>query len=145
MTKIRACHSGFVGIEDVYRGSPVYGTNADNIPGDALWVTLVPTPPEDTELVKDRVQTRVRRLVDKGLQVDCVLVPCDGATVILSTRDLAEKKARGRKPVAPRSGWWCPPGVALLVLNRTLASTAVCLRLLQRNQDELPPRLLWGR
>jgi hypothetical protein len=125
MTKIRACQSEFVGIEDVCRGSLVYGMNADKIPHDALWVTLVPTPPEEAKAVKERVQTRVRRLVKGGLKVEAVLIPCDGATIIVSTRDLAEQKARGRKSVAPRSGWWCPPGVALLFLNRTLASTAV--------------------
>jgi hypothetical protein len=125
MVRISHCHPGFVGIEDVHRNSPAYVTNADKIPHDALWVTSVATPPEDPRLVKERVNKRVERLVRSGLKVECVLVPCDGATIIVSTVELADQKVRGRKQLAPTSGWWCPPGVALLVLSRTLASTAV--------------------
>jgi hypothetical protein len=54
-----------------------------------------------------------------------VLVPCHGATVIVSTADLTGKNARGRPQLAPTSGWWCPVAVAVLFLIRTLTSTAV--------------------
>jgi len=57
--------------------------------------------------------------------VDCVLVPCDGATVIVSTANLAEEKIRGRNQLAPNFGWWCPADVAVLFLTRTLAATNV--------------------
>jgi len=64
-------------------------------------------------------------MVSSGTPVECVLVPCDGATVIVSTADLAEQQVKGRKHLAPTSGRWCHPGTTLTFLERTLASTAV--------------------
>ncbi len=123
----RVCESypAFVGVDEVCSGYPAYATNADKIPRDVLWVTSVPTPPESPRTVKERVNKRVGRLVLGGVSVECVLVPCDGATIIVSTADLAEEKVRGRKQLAPALGWWCPTGVALPFLKATLASTAV--------------------
>jgi len=44
---IRARYPAFVGIDEVSRWVPAYGMNADKVPGEAFWVTLVPTPPEN--------------------------------------------------------------------------------------------------
>ena len=126
MEPIRAWRTEFVGIDQVSsKGLPAYPKNADKLSGGALWVAVVDTPPDDPKGVKERVQTRVRRLMRSGMAVGCVLVPCDGVTVIVSTSDLAEAKARGRRQLAPTSGRWCPTGLVLQFLERTLASTAV--------------------
>ena len=89
MDRIRSFDPAFVGIEDVCRGSfPAYAANADKISGPALWVASVLTLPEDPHLVKERVNKRVQRLIKSGVKVECVLVPCDDATIIISTADL---------------------------------------------------------
>lgn len=125
MQRIQAWRPDFVGIEQVPGKGPEYPTNADKPPGDRLWVTMVPTPPEDPGAVKERVNKRVGRLVRSGMALECVLVPCDGVTVIISTADLAERKVRGRPPVAPTSGRWLPNDLALEFLKRILTSTAI--------------------
>ena len=147
MDRIRRCDPAFVGIEDVCGGSfPAYAANADKISGSALWVASVLTPPEDPHLVKERVNKRVQRLIKSGVKVECVLVPSDGMTIIVSTADLAEEKVRGRKQLAPTSGLWCPPCVALLFLSRTLASTAVNGRVWWTTgwQAPKPPKRAWA-
>ncbi len=125
MGQIRKWPSTFVGKEEVCSSLLVYPTNADKLPWYWLWVTVVPTPPDHPGAVKERVNTRVCRLVRSGVGVECVLVPCDGVTVIVSTADLAEARGRGRKQVAPTSGRWLPTDLVLDYLERTLASTAV--------------------
>lgn len=118
-------NSAFVGIHDVCSWSFCTSPERRQMAVPALWVTTVPTPPEDPKAVKERVHQRVSRLVKGGVAVECVLVPCDGATVIVSSADLGEELTRGRKHLAPTSGWWCEPTGALLFLERTLTSTAV--------------------
>jgi len=126
LTNVRASQGDFVGIHHISKENLAYMANADKRTGDGLWVTTVPTPPENTSKLRERIGTRRRRLMTtKGVPAECVVVPCDGMTVIVADADLAEDQPKGRPKVAPTTGFWLPVAVALLFLERTLASAAV--------------------
>lgn len=111
----------FVGIGPVYRQLPLaYTAKPDKIP--ALWVATVPTPPESVGTLSERLGTRTKR---QGGVVKHVVIPCDGAAILVADADLAGRQTRGRPPLAPTSGWWLPLPVVHLFVRRVLQSRAV--------------------
>ena len=129
MAEFRREHPDFVGVSPIAKENLVYRACADKLPPGALWVTSATTPPESVSLLKDRLATRCKRLRVKGQPVEYVVIPCDGAVIIVATADLTEGKAQGRPLVAPTSGQWLEGAVADLFFHRVLSSTAVCGRI----------------
>jgi len=124
--RIRATRPGFSGVTEVYhRGIPVYARSEEAVRGDALWVTLVPTASENSQLARRRLTRRAKNLVKSGVRFEYACIPCDGAIIIVSTTSLAQTGVSESRLGAPTSGWWCPTSVALLFLGHALASTAV--------------------
>jgi hypothetical protein len=65
--------------------------------------------------------------------------------IVICTADLARANVRGRRALAPTSGWWCPNAAAHLYLERVLGSTAVCGRVswsTRWHPEDLPKKAL---